>query len=352
MSQSWICALCGETVLSKCPSSRNTFPGMMDGIIGSVTTFNLVKDIKGGLSELFVSYTSGNDNASKAFADLVELMKDNMNYPSKNDCNHVFVINSHTKSTCTLDHLHPNLDDVEEIRASHGTNALQPQTLDRLMRQYADVASIAVEQARKDVNRTKDVYDHAVEEDFHFIKSNLRENMAKIADRVQVRDPFRVRVPRKHPEYDRCVHFRHKEDAIDFINGCAARGQVVGLEMLDEKGERYIDMVVTVPYSCVICKEITDVNKDIVVLTATGTAHLTCVKKLTDKSKVKVRQAAFEVRFDNRRFNYDDVIEQYGLISCWYGANRRNQPDLLHISVKADTAGLDDIIAGIKYYLN
>lgn len=298
MSLTWRCIFCGETIVSKCPSSRNTFPSMIEGIIGSVTTFNHVKDMEDNLSELFISFTSGAKDAATAFKQLVELMKDHMDYPSKNVCNHMYVINSFTVTTCTLGHTHPNLNDVDKLLEEHKDSALKPQTIKHMLKEYADVAIIPIEQARKDVNRTKPKFDTIVEQDFSIIKYNIRRDLDRIANGVSVQDPFRVRIHIPYPERDRCIPFREMADAVDFIHGRALRGQASTLETLDETGERYIDVHVQPKYTCVICQHEANPSTDVVAITTEGIAHLTCINKIKNDSKVKRRTSCFNLRGD------------------------------------------------------
>lgn len=353
MSKSWKCTICGSTMLSKCPSQRSIFMSPTESILNSILTVNKVMPLKNdSCAELFISYTTGakEKTTGQMVQDLITLLSENPNYLQNLGCSHHWVLNSETETECTLGCTHANLlTPVPE----YVEDAKPTQTLDNYLKEYGTIINIAIEQARLGVNISKQAYDIPVEEDFNYMKDSIRHQFAKIMKGEHLKKAFRVRVPGKTwRDPDFWCYFDTETEAVRYALGCRMTDtHSVEIDKIDANNERYETFTDwKFEYTCRICGDIKD---DIFVITSDGdTVHHSCYKDSIDKVTVKKRKTAFELPDGMPRWHSaEEIKEKFELIDCWYGTRRRNSPEALHIEVKADAKGLQDIVDGILYYI-
>lgn len=297
MSDMWKCIDCGTVMMSKCPGQRNTFYGPEVTMIQSVVTVDRV-DYHGtrieGLSELFVSYTAGSDKTTaEQFRNLAEMLAKPGVLESMT-CDHTWVMNSETETTCCLDHKHSNLTDVERIKADRKT-AAKALSIQSTVKELANVACTPIELARKAVNCSKDKFESFIEEEFSQLKRFVRIAMEdQLANGKSFRAPYRVLTTGRYWESDaRFAYFDRLEDAIDMARGSNKKLSIEELVTTSDRG--YLPVEYDMTTTCIHCGKLNLPEGGIIVKLPEGEAHLTCVNKQKRDKEVKLRRIRFQV---------------------------------------------------------
>jgi hypothetical protein len=306
MSKSWKCTICGTTMISKCPSQRSIFMGPMDSILNSVLTFNKVMPLKkDGCAELFISYTTGKPEQStgQMLKGLIELLNENPHYLENLGCGHHWVLDSETDTECSLGCTHSNLSTpIPEARKK------KPQNLEHMLRDYYSVISVALEQARLNINITKPSYDTPTEEDFQHLKYTIGTMLDKIGKGEHLKAPYRVRMAGKSWRKDNYVYFDRREDAVKYCIGyCLTSTNTLELDKLDDMQENYVTDEFGFQIPCGICGK---VNDDELLIRKDGSvAHVKCIR--AEKQGALSRKRMGTIRLGN--IDPDAVSPQRGL---------------------------------------
>jgi len=108
----WICTKCGETASSKCPNQRNIFPSnQMATAISNELGVNVLKSEL--FSEIILTYTDF--TCSSSIEEALERILKTLQYAKAHEilpvigCAHNWILNSHTRTHCSLDGEHDNL---------------------------------------------------------------------------------------------------------------------------------------------------------------------------------------------------------------------------------------------------
>ena len=356
MSKSWVCAICGTSIISKCPEQRSIFPSFKESLIDSILSIQRVDDLRGNSCELFLNYTSSQKHTTgQAIKAMIELISDPPKYLDNLGCEHVWVLNSMDETTCSMGCTHHNLNDIERLKMERTTEAVPAQTQKKLLREYASVLSSVVEQARKAINVSKPAYDVSVENDFYHIKRTIGTMFHKMGTGEHVQEPYRVRVARS-PCLDPSsyVYFNSLIEAQRYVTGTRLTmlETVVEVEELDESQECYrtIADYPRVEYACCICGKPAD---DLFIITPEGyAAHQKCYAKKLDMPKKRLRSTTIQLQKDAGYDITDTLLRIFELKTCQYSHRRNAQFGYLRISAVCTGAELDDLVSGITYYLN
>lgn len=332
MSKSWKCTICGSTMLSKCPSQRSIFMSPMESILNSVLTVNRVMPLKkNGCAELFVSYTTGGTEKTtgQTVKSLIDILTENPGYLENLGCNHRWVLNSETETECSLGCTHSNIS--TPIPAE--SNEEKPQTLKHMMRDYYSVMNIAIEQARLNVNISKEGYDIPVEEDFTFLKRSVGTMLDKIGKGEHLQQPYRVRIPGKSwRDASGFCFFDTKEDAVKYCVGVRllSPDYHIELDKLDDTQETYKTEEFEFQIPCCICGTIKD---DEMIIRRDGSiAHVKCLRAQTQDAISRKRMGTVRlgrVDLDSLTRYGECFLSQcernYDLSDCYtYTTGRRN----------------------------
>lgn len=352
MSKSWICAKCGSSIISKCPDQRTIFPSFKEGLISSLLSIQRVDDLRGKTTELFVNYTgSKSATTGQIVKDLIGLISDPPEYLDNLGCEHIWVLNSETETACSLGCTHPNLKDIERLKAEATEPDTSERTCSELLQEYSHVAMSVIEQARRAVNITKPTFDHAIENDFHHMKRVVRLGMAKLACKDGLQEPYRVQKSGKTWRDKRTNYFNSLEEAQQFAAGVRLfeSGKVV-IEKLDDKHECY-EAIEAQPleYVCSICGQAG--NGRFILLPDGSAAHDNCHKELLDRPKSRLRKAKVELKKSISWHIENELKEVYNLKDCQHRCKRNEEFGHFIISAVCTADELDNLVKGITYYL-
>ena len=280
MSKSWKCTICGTTMLSKCPHQRSIFMSPMESILNSILTVNKVMPMKkDGCAELFLSYTTGGieKTTGQMVKALMEIFAENPNYLDNLGCCHHWVLNSETETECSLGCTHSNL--LSELPAEDEDEVNKPQTLKLMMRDYISVVNIALEQARLNVNISKQGYDIPVEEDFSYVKWAVGKMLEKIGKGEHVKQQYRVRIPGKTwRDSSGFCYFDTKEEAVKYCIGIRllSPDYHIELDKIDDNQETYRTEEFEFEIPCCICGTVKD--DEMLIRKDGSVAHVKCVR--------------------------------------------------------------------------
>lgn len=344
MSRDWKCAICGTTMLSKCPDQRSVFLDPRSSIINSLVTVDKVDSVN-NTAELFISYTGQKDlTAGQMFKNLISLMTEDPGTLDNLGCSHVWVLNSDTETKCALGCEHNNLTHIDEIKAEQ---VKVPQTVEGMLRGYSKVATAAIELARRELNISKQVFDKPVESDFQHAKETVRTHLSKIADGEHLKKPYRVRIPgatwRDDSHY---VFFDTLEDATRYCVGLRllSPGVIVDLCKISDCQEYYETVEFQLAIPCAICGKITD--DELVIRKDGSVAHVTCANKERAALAVKRRSATVNLGTMIHALYSSNIERQYGLTDC-YVYSKKDDSVVLRIFKTCTKAELDSTVAAI-----
>lgn len=356
MSKSWVCAICGMSIISKCPEQRSIFPSFKEGLIDSLLSVQRVNDLRGNNCELFLNYTSTRKHTTgQAIKNMIELLSDPPEYLDNLGCEHVWVINSTEETLCSMGCTHHNLNDIDRLKAEHAAAVTPVQTQKALLQEYASILSSVVEQARIAVNVSKPAYDTPVENDFYHVKRTIGTMLHKMGTGEHVQEPYRVHVTgTSWMDPANYVYFNSLEDAQRYAIGTrlTTLETVIEVEALDENQECYqvIKDHLAVEYTCCVCGKPAN---DLFTITPEGdTAHQKCYAKLVDMPKKRLRSATIQLQKDIRFDIESTLLELFKIKTCRHLHRRNSQFGHLHITAVCTSAELDDLVTGINYYLN
>lgn len=297
MSKSWKCAICGTTMISKCPSSRSVFMSPRESIINSLLTVNKIDSFSSTTAELFLSFTGMKEQTTgQMFKDMIALVSEDESFLNNLGCDHIWVLNSTTETDCTIDHKHKNLNDIPEILARKESKP--ERDMKDMLLEYGSVINIAVEQARKYVNISKTSFDTPVEEDFQYLKDTVRHNLGRIAQGKRLKKAFRTRIPgatwRDESSY---VYFDTREEATKYCLGCKMMNPGVSIEMdkLNDDNTRYEAIEFEFEIPCTICGK--HKNEDIVLQSNGRVAHISCIRTEKQDSLSRKRMGTVKLGF-------------------------------------------------------
>lgn len=356
MSKSWVCAICGASIISKCPAQRTIFPSFKEGLIGMLLTTHRVDDLRGNNCEIFLSYTSDQKyTTGQAVKNMIELLSDPPEYLDNLGCGHIWVLNSTEETVCSMGCTHPNLNDVDRIKEEYAAASRPVQTQKSLLSKYASVLSSVVEQARIAVNVSKSAYDMPVENDFYHVKRTIGAMLHKMGTGEHIQEPFRVRVTGSSwKDPSRLVYFNTLEDAQRYAVGTRLTTLETTLEIeeLDENQEGYnkVKDLLDLEHTCCVCGLPAN---DLFVITPEGdAAHQKCYAKLVDKPKKRLRSATIQLKKDINCSIEDTLLELFEIKTCRYLHRRNAQFGYLRITAVCTGAELDGLVSGINYYVN
>lgn len=355
MSKSWICAICGAAMISKCPEQRTIFPSFKEGIIGSLLSVQHVDDLRGNNYELFLNFTSDRKyTLGQAIKNMIELISDPPEYLDKLGCEHIWVLDSTDETTCSMGCTHPNLNDVDRLKAEHAAESTPIQTQKSLLHEYASVLTSVVEQARVAVNVSKPAYDMPVENDFYHVKRIIRTMLHKIGTGEHVQEPYRVRVAGgSWQDPSSYVYFNNLEEAQRYAVGTrlTTLETTIKIEELDKNREDYhtVKDLSDLEYTCCVCGLPAN---DLFVITPEGdAAHQKCYAKLVDRPKRRLRSATIQLKKDVSYSIEDTLLGAFEIKTCRYLHRRNAQFGYLRITAVCTGAELDELVSGINYYL-
>jgi hypothetical protein len=162
--------------------------------------------------------------------------------------------------------------------------------MEHMMRDYAAVIRIALEQARLNVNITKSTYDVPVEEDFSYLKDTIGKMLCKIAKGERLKPPYRVRIPGKTwRDSSGYCYFNAKDEAIKYCIGLAllAPNDPIELDKLDANQENYQTEPFDIKIPCAICGK--DRDDDIIFQRTGRAAHVKCIRAEIQDAKSRKR---------------------------------------------------------------
>jgi len=192
-----------------------------------------------------------------------------------------------------------------------------------MMRDYYSVINIAIEQARLNVNISKDGYDIPVEEDFTFLKRTVGTMLDKIGKGEHLKQPYRVRIPGKSwRDASGFCYFDTKEEAVKYCVGIRllSPDYHIELDKLDDNQETYQTEEFEFQIPCCICGTVKD--DEMLIRRDGSVVHVKC-------QRAQIQDAKVRKRLGTVRLGKIDVesLTRYG--ECFEGQCERNY-DLSH----------------------
>jgi len=306
MTTSWKCTICGSTALSKCPDQRNIFPGMEHAIWSNVLYTDVIHG-KDGRREVIMNitdYRSKNDDMpdNKVVLSLLSDMYKSRKSIANAICNHNWILNSKTETTCSMGCTHDNL--LSKSRTKKAPKELL--NVPHMINSFYQPIKMLLEQCRIMVNVTKSSFDNYAEEQNYHVKCIIGETLKKYSVGDNVLPKYRVRLNYEYRDpRNKVVIFENDAAMEAFVHGLIiqrpysrteevyndATGRyetkTVGLSITTEvystETNRYEEFQLGHTTTCIYCKKEVDLTGD----TVNGNSHVECHIRHTARSKVK-----------------------------------------------------------------
>lgn len=306
MTTSWKCTVCGSTALSKCPSQRNIFPGMEHAIWSSVLYTDVIHG-KDGRREVIMNitdYRSKNDNApdNKVVLSVLKDIFKSRKAIANAICDHHWVLNSTTETTCSLGCTHDNLNSAPRNKKAPKELFNVPAMINSFYRPI----SVLLEQCRIMVNVTKSSYDNYSEEQNQQLKYLVGEAIKKYSVGDNILPKYRVRLNYEYRDLrNKVVTFENDAAMEAFVFGLVIQrpysrteevynqetgryenkttGLGITTEVFNTETNRYEEFKLRLATTCIHCGKDVELIGDSV----NGNSHVECHVKHVARSKVK-----------------------------------------------------------------
>jgi hypothetical protein len=279
----------------------------MEHAIWSNVLYTDVIHGKDGRREVIMNitdYRSKNDNApdNKVVLSILADMYKSRKAIANAICNHNWVLNSRTETTCSMGCTHDNLNTKSKTKKAPKELLNVP----AMINSFYQPISVLLEQCRIMVNITKSSFDNYTEEQNQQLKYLVGEAIKKYSVGDNILPKYRVRLNYEYRDpRNKVVTFENDAAMEAFVFGLVIQrpysrteevynqetgryeNKTVGLSITTEvfslETNRYEEFQLHLATTCIYCKKEVDLTGD----TVNGNSHVECHVKHVARSKVK-----------------------------------------------------------------